>query len=91
MQGAIPLGLHQVLKGTLEAADIPGVNVYDVNHVSGDIHEVEADFYQREEDDWVFYARDVEVHRVSWFDVLSVSKSTLRPQPVERPSEELWL
>jgi hypothetical protein len=67
------------------------MNVYDVSLVNGDIEEIEADFFQREEDDWVFYAGNESVYRVSWFDVLSVSKSTLRPPPVEEPSERVWL
>ncbi|MEX0985627.1 MAG: hypothetical protein WD096_11360 [Actinomycetota bacterium] len=67
------------------------MNVYDVSHVSGDIHEVEADFYQRDGEDWVFYAHDIEVHRVGWLDVLSVSKSSIRPAPLEEPAEQVWL
>jgi hypothetical protein len=54
------------------------VNIYDVNHVNGDIYEIEAEFFEREDDDWIFYARGVEVYRVSWFDVLGVAKSSLR-------------
>jgi hypothetical protein len=67
------------------------MNVYDVMHVNGDIYEIEADFFQREGDDWVFFAADVEVLRVSWFDVLSVSKSSIRPQPIEEPPADVWL
>ena len=70
------------------------MNVYDVNHVNGDIYEIEAEFFEREEDDWIFYARGVEVYRVSWFDVLGVAKSTLREQPARSSTPEtveLWL
>ena len=63
------------------------MNIYDVSHVNGDIYEIEGDFFQREGDDWVFY-KEAEVFRVSWFDVLSVSKSTLRPPSQPEPTEE---
>lgn len=63
---------------------------YDVMHVNGDTYEVEAEFYQREGDDWVFYAGGDEVYRVPYLDVLGVSKT---PSWVrEEPSvPELWL
>jgi hypothetical protein len=67
------------------------MNVYDIAHVNGDIYEIEAEFFQRESDDWVFYAEEREVLRVSWFDVLSVSKSSMRPAPQDEPTEEVWL
>ncbi len=28
------------------------MNIYDVNHVNGDIYEIEAEFFEREDDDW---------------------------------------
>ena len=72
------------------------MNIYDVNHVNGDIYEIEAEFFEREDDDWVFYSRGVEVYRVSWFDVVGVAKSSLREQPGSdepAPSDSvvLWL
>jgi hypothetical protein len=68
------------------------MNVYDVSHVNGDIYEIEADFYQREGEDWVFYAGDGEALRICWLDVLSVSKSSIRPTPApEDPAERIWL
>ena len=70
------------------------MNIYDVNHVNGDIYEIEADFFEREGDDWIFYAHGEEVYRVSWFDVLGVAKSTLREAPAPVQSSEdtvLWL
>lgn len=70
------------------------MNIYDVNHVNGDIYEIEANFFEREADDWVFYAAGVEVFRVSWFDVLAVAKSTLREQPTPEPvtpAAQFWL
>ena len=66
-------------------------NIYDVAHVNGDIYEIEADFYQREDDDWAFYASGKAVFRVSWLDVLSVSKSRIRPAPLEEPTHEVSL
>jgi len=67
------------------------MNVYDVSHVSGDIHEIEAEFFQRDGEDWVFFAGDVEVFRLPFLDVLSVSKSSIRPAPLEEPAEQVWL
>ena len=66
-------------------------NIYDVSHVNGDIYEVEADFYQRDGEDWTFFADGSEVFRVAWSEVLSVSKSPIRPRPVVEPSEQVWL
>ena len=67
--------VHEPLQDRPLRADNPTVNIYDVNHVNGDIYEIEADFFEREDDDWVFYAAGAEVFRVSWFDVLGVAKS----------------
>jgi hypothetical protein len=70
------------------------MNVYDLWHVNGDVYEIEADFYEREGDNWVFCRSGDEVFRISWFDVVSVGKSTVRPRPVESTDEEhqrLWL
>jgi hypothetical protein len=65
---------------------------YDVMHVNGDTYEVEAEFFQREGDDWVFYADDAEVFRVPFLDVLGVSKmpSWVRKDD-EQSAEKLWL
>ena len=72
-------------------ADRSLVNVYDVSHVNGDIFEIEAEFYERQGNDLVFYAVGLEVFRASWLDVLGVSKSALWRKPVADPVEELWL
>jgi hypothetical protein len=75
-------------------ADTSPVNIYDVNHVNGDIYEIEAEFFEREDDDWIFYAHGVEVYRVSWFDVLGVAKSTLREPPATvqtTDSATIWI
>ena len=68
------------------------MNIYDVSHVNGDIYEVEAEFYQREDDDWVFYAGGSATFRIGSLDVLSVSKSNLRPPPAaEHVGDQLFL
>ena len=40
------------------------MNIYDVNHVNDDIHEIEAEFFERQDEEWAFYAGGVEVFRV---------------------------
>ena len=71
------------------------MNVYDVSHVNGGVCEIEADFLEREGDDWVFFTGCDEVFRISWFDVLSISKSSMRPKLTDDPTDEqhvaLWL
>jgi hypothetical protein len=63
---------------------------YDVMHVNGDTYEVEAEFYQREGDDWVFYANGSEVYRVAFLDVLGVTKTPTWVR--EEPNiPEVWL
>jgi hypothetical protein len=87
-------GVPRALKSHTHPADDLRMNVYDVNHVSGDIYEIEADFYERQRDEWVFYAAGTEVFRVSWFDVLGVAKSTLREPPAAvhtADSATIWL
>ena len=63
---------------------------YDVRHVNGDTYEIEADYFQREGDDWVFYADQAEVFRVAYLDVLGVSKTPawVRQEP---SAPEVWL
>src|SRR5712691_5497582 len=58
-------------------ADIPSMNVYDVFRVSGALDEVEADFYERTLDAWVFYAGGEEVFRVSIAEVAGITKSRI--------------
>ena len=53
----------------MESRSRCGRDTGDINHVNGDIYETEAEFFEREGDDWVFYADRTEVFRVSWFDV----------------------
>ena len=71
------------------------MNVYEGSHVNGGVCEIEADFLEREGDDWVFCLGSDEVFRISWYDVLSIGKSTLRPHATEDPADEqhaaLWL
>ena len=63
---------------------------YDVMHVNGDTYEIEAEFYEREGDDWVFYDGGAEVFRVAFVDVVSVSKTPIwvREEPA---TPEVWL
>jgi hypothetical protein len=63
---------------------------YDVMHVNGDTYEVEAEFYERQGKDWVFYLGEEEVFRVEWLDVLTVTKtaSWVREEPAV---PEVWL
>jgi hypothetical protein len=63
------------------------MNVYDVWHVNGDVYEIVADFFERDGDDWAFYLYGVEAFRVAWADVVSVSKGSVRPAPVDREPE----
>ncbi len=58
-------------------ADIPSMNVYDVFRVSGELDEVEAEFYERVCDAWVFYAGGEEVFRVSIAEVAGITKSPI--------------
>ena len=63
---------------------------YDVMHVNGDTYEIEAEFFQREDEDWVFYDGGSEVFRVPYQDVVSVSKTPtwVRKEP---STPEVWL
>jgi hypothetical protein len=63
---------------------------YDVMHGSGDSYHIEADFYERQGEDWVFYLGDEEVFRVPFLDVITVSKTTswIRDEPA---IPEVWL
>ncbi len=53
------------------------MNAYDVFRVSGELDEVEADFYERALDAWVFYAGGEEVFRVSIAEVAGITKSRI--------------
>jgi hypothetical protein len=48
---------------------------YLVSYVSGETRELEADFYQRDGDDWVFVSGGTEILRVQVEQVASISKS----------------
>ena len=67
------------------------MNAYDVFRVSGEIDELEADFYERTLDAWVFYAGGDEVFRVSIAEVAGITKSriarteTTKMGPVPHP------
>jgi hypothetical protein len=49
--------------------------MYFVSYVAGESRELEADFFQRDGDDWVFVSRGMEVLRVRVEQVASISKS----------------
>jgi len=69
---------------------IGSVNVYDVMHVNGNSYEVEADFFERADADYVFYSGQHEVLRLPWVDVVTIVKGrALAPQ--EPPHSRLWL
>ena len=58
--------------------------------MSGGFVDVEADFYELDGDDYVFLVGDQEVKRIARIDVMSVSKSTLRPRAPET-NEKVWI
>ena len=64
---------------------------YDVRHVNGDTYEIEADYFQREGDDWVFYDDQTEVFRVPFLDVMGVSKTPAWVRREEPSVPEVWL
>ena len=66
------------------------MNVYEVLHTDGRSREVEADFFESEDVEWVFFAGNTEVFRVCRLDVVCVGKSPLRPRATEAV-EQLWL
>jgi hypothetical protein len=66
------------------------MNAYDVALMSGGFVDVEADFYELDGDDYVFLSAEGEVKRIPRVEVMSVSKSTLRPR-VPEPNEKVWI
>ena len=67
------------------------VNAYEVSLLDGGSEEVEADFFERAEEDWVFYAGSAEVKRVPMADVQSVTKIPTRDRPPQEPPEQLFI
>jgi hypothetical protein len=67
------------------------VNAYEVSFHSRGSEEIEADFFERDEDDWVFYLGGTEVKRVPMDDVESVTKISSRQSPPEEPPEQLFI
>jgi hypothetical protein len=53
-------------------------NLYLVTNV-GSAHEVTADFYERQGEDWAFILRGDEVYRIKIDDVLSIAKAGRDP------------
>ena len=58
-------------------ADTSPVNIYDVSRASGGFEEIEADFYERADDSWVFIAGGQEVFRILLADVEGITKSRM--------------
>jgi hypothetical protein len=56
------------------------VNSYSVMYVTGETTEVDADFYQADGSDLVFYLGPRETLRASSADVAGVTKSSTRPE-----------
>lgn len=50
------------------------MNLYDVLEISGERHEIEADFYQQAGDDLVFIAGGEEVVRIVVSDVQGLTR-----------------
>jgi hypothetical protein len=67
------------------------VNAYEVSFHSGASEEVEAEFFERDGDDWVFYAGGTEVKRVPMANVQSVTKVPTRNRPPQDPPEQLFI
>ena len=66
------------------------MNAYDVALMSGGFEDVEADFYELDGDDYVFWCGGQVAKRIARVEVMSVSKSTLRPQAPEM-NEHVWI
>jgi hypothetical protein len=58
------------------------MNIYEVMSGKAGSQEVEADFYERQGADWVFYAGDAEVFRLPITDVEAVVRVPNPPTPV---------
>jgi hypothetical protein len=59
------------------------MNIYEIMRGNGGSQEVEADFYERQGGDWVFYAGDAGVFRVPITDVEAVVRVPNPPTPVD--------
>ena len=67
------------------------MNAYEVSFHSGESEEVEAEFFERADDDWVFYAGGAEVKRVPMDNVQSVTKIPTRDRPPQDPPEQIFI
>jgi len=63
------------------------VNIYEIMTSDGASVEIEADFYERKGEDWVFFAGDFEVTRLPMNDVQGVLKVPNPPPPTEPEPE----
>jgi hypothetical protein len=57
------------------------MNVYTIVRTAGEPEDVEADFYEAEGSEYVFYAEGAEVLRVPIADTASVTKARREPPP----------
>jgi hypothetical protein len=67
------------------------VNAYEVSLHAGGSEEVEAEFFERDGEDWVFYAGGEEMKRVPMATVQAVTKIPTRDRPPEEPPEQLFI
>ena len=74
------------------------MNIYEVLHMDGRFQSVEADFFERQSDDWAFFTGETEVFRVDQLDVLSACqalpchapRAADKPLPLARPHSLQW-
>lgn len=67
------------------------MNAYEVSFHEGPSEEIEADFFERDGDDWVFYLGGAEVKRVPMANVESVTKIPGRRRPPDDPPEQVFI
>jgi hypothetical protein len=59
------------------------MNVYTIVPTAGESEDVEADFYETDGSEYVFYAEGAEVLRVPLADTVGVTKARKDPPPAE--------
>lgn len=63
------------------------MNIYEVMRMTGGSQEVEADFYERKGDEWVFFVGDAEVFRLPMGEVQAVVKVPNPPRSAYQEPE----